>query len=110
MIMRNFARKSDTKEQLTVATWLREIGLDFTLEEEFDPYIADIYIRALNLTIELDGPSHQEKRDSKRDEFLKETYEVDVWRFKNKQINTEFKSLFAGMIMERSEEFFNAQT
>lgn len=110
MIMRNFNRKNDTKEQRILASWLREMGIDFTLEEDFAPYVADVYIRALSLTIELDGPSHRKKRDEKRDNILKETYDVDVWRFKNKEINAEFKPLFIEMIMNKSKEIFNAQT
>ena len=110
MFNRNEPRTSDTKEQITVSQWLVEIGLDFTTEEEFLPYVADIYIRDLKLIIELDGPYHREKRDKKRDEFLQSEHSIDVWRFKNKLIKEDFKAQFTEMIIERSEMLYDAQT
>ena len=42
--MRQDPAKRDTKEQLLVSKWLNEIGLEHSLEEELEPYWADIFI------------------------------------------------------------------
>ena len=80
------------------------------MEEEFSPYFADIYIKDLNLTIELDGPAHLKKRDDKRDAVLKDKYNLDVWRFSNKTIKGDFKEQFVAKILERAKEVADAQT
>ncbi len=103
MVLRREPKTRDTNEQLRVASWLRELGLGFSLEEEFSPYCADIFICDLNLIIELDGPQHLKRRDAKRDAFIKETYGIDVWRFKNREIRENFKAQFHARIMERAE-------
>ena len=95
----------DTPSQLTVSEWLQDMGMGFALESEnFYPYRPDIYIEDLKLVIELDGPSHLKKKDSKRDDHFKEHYQVDTWRFKNKDIRASFKDEFVEMINERAEE------
>lgn len=108
MVLRNDTKKSGTNSQLVVASWLHEMGLGFTMEEEFSPYFADIYIKDLNLTIELDGPSHLNKRDAKRDAVLKDKYNLDVWRFSNETIKGAFKEQFIAEILERAEEVDDA--
>lgn len=110
MFNRNEPRTTDTKEQLTVSQWLINIGIGFTTEEEFPPYVADIYVRDLNLIIELDGPHHRKKKDEIRDAFLKDEHSIDVWRFKNDLITKDFESEFTDMIIERAEKLYDAQT
>ena len=103
--MRQEPTKRDTKEQLLISKWLNEIGLEHSLEEELDPFWADIYIHDLNLVIELDGPNHMKKRDDARDEFLVETYHVSIWRIKNKIVKVNYKEEFKKELMQIVEEY-----
>ncbi len=103
--MRQDPAKRDTKEQLLVSKWLNEIGLEHSLEEELEPYWADIFIHDLNLVIELDGPNHLKKRDSIRDAYLVETYGVSIWRLKNKLIRSSYKEEFTKQVMKIVEEY-----
>ena len=98
--MKSEPRKQDTKEQLTVASWVKEAGLGIILEEDFPPYIVDIYIPDLHLGIELDGPFHMKKKDRNRDEYLRVEYNLPIWRFTNKEINNGFKSIFIDDILK----------
>ena len=103
--MRQDPTKRDTKEQLLVSKWLNEIGLEHSVEEELEPYWADIFIHDLNLVIELDGRHHLKKRDSIRDAYLVETYGVSIWRLKNKVIRTSYKEEFTKQVMKIVEEY-----
>lgn len=47
-----------SSQQRGVADCLTSLGLEYTQEEDFSGLIVDIYLRRMNLVIELDGPSH----------------------------------------------------
>ena len=48
------------------------LGLDFDRQKVIGNYIVDFYVKRLGLVVEIDGGSHNEKKDydAKRDEFL----------------------------------------
>ena len=102
-------RKTETKEQLLVSKWLVEIGLEHSLEEEFPPYWADIYIHDIMLVIELDGAFHFRKSDAKRDEIFSEKYGVMTWRVPNSHVTPTNKETFIKDLMILVEERSNAQ-
>tara|TARA_Y100000310_G_C20703221_1_gene832057 strand:- start:4996 stop:5316 length:321 start_codon:yes stop_codon:yes gene_type:complete len=101
-------RKRDTKEQLLVSKWLNEIGLEHSLEEEFPPYWADIYIHDIKLVIELDGAYHLKKRDAERDRHLLDEYGVCTWRVDNSVVMVRNKESFIQELMILVEERSNA--
>ena len=103
--MRQEPTKRDTQEQLLISKWLNEIGLEHSLEEELEPYWADIYVHDLKLVIELDGPSHMKKRDDVRDMFLIKNYHVSIWRIKNKTVKVSYKAEFEKELMRIVEEY-----
>ena len=99
---RNEPTTINTKTQLIVASWCEEMGLRCLLEELVGGYSLDIYLPELRLGIELDGPHHSRKRDGKRDAFLERRHDIDVWRFKNKEVEKMNKEAFFEMIEERA--------
>ena len=104
--MRNEPQTTNTKTQLLVASWCEEMGLHCILEEQVGRYSLDVYLPELRLGIELDGPYHLRKRDAKRDGFIQRRHNIDVWRFKNKEIKKMDKETFFGMIEERAGELY----
>ena len=102
--------KRDTKEQLLVSKWLTEIGLEHSLEEEFPPYWADVYIHDIRLVIELDGAFHLKTRDAKRDKHLLEEYKVSTWRVDNSSVTARNKVNFIKELMDKVEERSNAKS
>jgi len=106
--MLNEPRKRDTKEQLLVSKWLTEIGLEHSLEEEFSPYWADIYIHDIRLAIELDGAFHLKKQDAKRDTYILKEYKVSTWRVPNSMVTVGNKGNFMTYLMTLVEERSNA--
>jgi|TARA_R110000744_G_scaffold247327_6_gene363824 very-short-patch-repair endonuclease len=103
-------RKKDTKQQFTVAAWVKEAGFGSSLEEDFPPYVVDIYISDLHLGIELDGPHHFKKRDQRRDEVLFRDYGLVIWRHNNDEIVGKFKSSFIDNLMTFAQGKINAET
>ena len=97
--MKSDPRKKDTPQQFLVAAWIREAGFGTSLEEDFPPYVVDVYIPDLHLGIELDGPPHFRKQDAIRDERLLSEYEPELWRLKNTEIVSKFKSIFIDNIL-----------
>lgn len=56
---------------------LDELGLAYESEfPDFEPYKLDIYMSEFYAFIEVDGPGHTRGRDSKRDKFLQDTYNL----------------------------------
>ena len=51
-------RKKDTPHELLVLEWVRSTGLGANPQEDFPPYVVDIYIPDMKLAIEIDGPAH----------------------------------------------------
>ena len=62
---------------------ITSIGMETILEKRFGNYIVDIYLPEVNKAIEFDGPHHLKKRDAKRDRWLKENFNIDVFRVKD---------------------------
>ena len=102
--MRDDAFKTDTKHQLLINRWIEELGIGTVLEQPFGNYSIDIFIPDLNLGIEVDGPYHLKRRDSKRDEYLKQTHDVDIWRIPIKDMGAGYKYKLINRLMLRVEE------
>ena len=108
--MKSDPRKKDTSQQFLVAAWIREAGFGTTLEEDFPPYVVDVYIPDLHLGIELDGPHHFRKRDAIRDENLLSEYSLEIWRFNNTEIVRNYKSMFIDNIINFAQGRIDAST
>ena len=108
--MKSDPRKKDTPQQFLVAAWVKEAGFGTTLEEDFPPYVVDVYIPDLHLGIELDGPHHFRKRDAIRDEKLLSEYSLEIWRFNNAEIVRNYKSMFIDNIIKFAQGRINAST
>ena len=102
--MRDDSFKTDTKHQLLINRWIGELGIGTVIEQLFGDYSVDIFIPDLNLGIEVDGPYHLKKRDLKRDEYLKQTHDVDIWRIPIKDMGAGYKDKLINRIMLRVEE------
>ena len=105
--MRDDAFKTDTKHQLLINRWIEELGIGTVVEQPFGDYLLDIFIPDLNLGIEVDGPYHLKRRDSNRDEYLKQVHGVDIWRIPIKDMGAGYKDKFIDRIMLRVEELDN---
>lgn len=76
-------RTEYTGGQLALSKILTGMHFQHDLEESYPPFSVDIYLRVYHLAIEFDGPSHTSKRkDRERDEYLMNSYNLPVLRFK----------------------------
>ena len=107
MVGRNL-RKKDTPHELMVLEWVRSTGLGANSQEDFPPYVVDVYIPDMKLGIEIDGPLHLSRKDKKRDQELKNNYGVDIWRLPLKILKVSYKEEFISELMEKVEEQSNA--
>ena len=107
MVGRNL-RKKDTPHELMVLEWVRTTGLGANAQEDFPPYVVDIYIPDMKLGIEVDGPLHFSRKDKKRDQELQDKYGVDIWRLPLKILKMSYKEEFTNQLMEKVEEQSNA--
>ena len=102
--MRDESFKTDTKHQLLVNSWIKDLGIGTELEKEFGIYFVDIFIPDLELGIEIDGPQHMKKRDADRDENITSNYDIDIWRIAIKDMTAGYKKRFIDRIMDRVKE------
>jgi len=106
--MRPEPRKKDTPEQFMMAEWVREAGFGSILEQDFEPYVVDIYIPDLLLALEIDGPYHMKRHDAVRDEYIRDNYQIEIWRFPLKEVRQSFKNEFITQLIIYAEEQINA--
>tara|TARA_R110002020_G_scaffold347726_1_gene561403 strand:+ start:364 stop:684 length:321 start_codon:yes stop_codon:yes gene_type:complete len=106
--LRSEPRKKDTPEQFMMASWVREAGFGSILEQDFEPYVVDIYIPDLLLGLEIDGPFHFKKRDATRDTYIKDNYKIEIWRFPLKEVKTSLKEEFINKLILYAQEQINA--
>jgi len=103
-------RKKDTPQELLILGWVRETGIGANSQEDFPPYVADVYVPDLELVIEVDGPLHLRKKDKERDLRLKTEYGVDTWRIPLKVISKGYKEDFMSSLQEIIKKKVNAAT
>ena len=106
--MRPEPRKKDTPEQFMMAEWVRDAGFGSILEQDFEPYVVDIYIPDLLLALEIDGPYHMKRRDESRDEYIQSNYQIEIWRFPLQEVRKSFKNEFITKLIAYAEEQINA--
>ena len=106
--MRPEPRKKDTPEQLMMASWVKEAGFGSILEQDFEPYVVDIYIPDLLLALEIDGPYHMKRRDEYRDAYIRTTYNIEIWRYPLKIVKVSFKASFIDNLIKYAQEQVDA--
>lgn len=106
--MRSEPRKKDTPEQFLMASWVKAAGFGSILEQDFEPYVVDIYIPDLLLALEIDGPYHMSRRDKYRDAYIRSTYNIDIWRYPLKIVKVSFKDEFTSNLLKYAQEQVNA--
>jgi very-short-patch-repair endonuclease len=69
-------------------------GVKFRRQHPILPYIVDFYAPQLKLVVEVDGDTHDEKKeyDARRDKFLKNKG-YDVLRFTNEAIHQDLEGV-----------------
>jgi len=90
--LRNFQTKA---EQLLWTQLRRDrLGYKFRRQHSFGPFIMDFYCSKLRLSIEADGPIHDEQKqyDKMRQKYL-EKNSIRVLRFKNEEILCELEKV-----------------
>jgi len=107
-MMKSEPRKKDTPEQFLMASWVKEAGFGSILEQDFEPYVVDIYIPDLLLALEIDGPYHMTRRDKYRDIYIRTTYNIEIWRYPLKIIKSSFKIGFIDNLLQYAQEQVDA--
>ena len=76
-------------------------GLDFDRQRIIGNYIVDFYLKSLGIVIEIDGSSHEFKKeyDSDRDKYLK-SLKIEVIRIEDRRIRNDL-----GNVMNELEDF-----
>lgn len=67
---------------MRVSKYLNAMGIDHINEYNFDRFSVDIYVPDFHVAIEVDGPSHLAKKDSRRDATLRERCALPVLHIK----------------------------
>lgn len=90
-------RKNATKEENHLwYDFLRHYPIRFQRQKTIGGFIVDFYCHAAKLVIELDGSQHYTQQglayDQERTAILQQ-YEIQVLRFSNRDINTQFREV-----------------
>ena len=98
-------RKNATKEENHLwYDFLKTHPLQFRRQKPFGQYIVDFYCDKAKLAIELDGSQHYEEvgleYDKKRAEYLSEVEKIQILRFSNLEIQTNFEGVCAAVDAE----------
>ena len=73
-----------TEPHQRVLRYLLLRGVRVEAEYPWPPYILDCYLPRYHAAVEIDGPKHSAKRDSKRDDELYQRYMIRVFHIKIK--------------------------
>lgn len=82
-------------------------------DEEFPPYRVDLYLPDYHAVIEVDGPSHNRKKDSVRDAWLEQRYYLPTLRIKAKgpwSSQTKLENTIWEFLKEQKESFQERKT
>jgi very-short-patch-repair endonuclease len=71
-----------------VIHFLESRGVQLIEEVPFPPYTVDIYIPDYHIAVEVDGPQHSKKNDTKRDKVLIKEYKLWMFRVTDREFNS----------------------
>lgn len=112
MILKLVQRMLDNSERSgphrRVEKVLKKMGIGFISEnDEFLPYKLDLYLPDYHAAIEVDGPSHSNKKDKARDTWMLERYFVPTMRIRARgpwQSQDRLEKLILEFLTENSED------
>jgi very-short-patch-repair endonuclease len=92
-------KQRTTPAENVFCSYLASLGLSYRFQQGFyRPYyrIADFYLPALNVIIEIDGPCHDREHDERRDKWLEQARGIRTIRLTNDQVfRGEFEQIIA---------------
>ena len=107
VLAKNLRKNATPQENHLWYDFLSKYEVRFQRQKAIDHFIADFYCHKANLVIEIDGAQHYTEDGQSKDEFRTETlegYDLQVIRFTNRQINTNFRGVceYIDMIVKSS--------
>jgi very-short-patch-repair endonuclease len=82
-------RQRATLAENLFCSYLASLGLSYRFQQGFyTPYyrIADFYLPAQNIIIEIDGPCHDPLKDERRDKWFERARGIKTLRLTNEQV------------------------
>ena len=98
VLAKNLRKNATPQENHLWYDFLAKYEIRFQRQKAIDNFIADFYCHKAKLVIEIDGSQHYTDNGVKKDEFrteILEGYDLNVIRFTNRQINTNFNGVCA---------------
>ena len=96
ILARNLRKNATQQENRLWYDFLCSYNPRFQRQKAIDRFIADFYCHRAKLIIEIDGSQHYTADGKQNDEFrteILEGYDLQVVRFTNRQIDSNFKGV-----------------
>ena len=93
---KNLRKNATPQENHLWYDFLSKCEIRFQRQKAIDNFIADFYCHKAKLVIEIDGAQHYTEAGKEKDEFrteILEGYDLQVIRFTNRQIDTNFEGV-----------------
>ena len=94
LFAKNLRKNATPQEKHLWYDFLSKYEVRFQRQKAIDNFIVDFYCHKARLIIEIDGSQHYTEQGEAADEFrteILEGYDLQVIRFTNRQINTNFR-------------------
>ena len=98
VLAKNLRKNATPEEDHLWYDFLSKHAIRFQRQKAIDGFIADFYCHRAKLVIEIDGSQHFSEEGKQRDAFRTEIlkgYDLQVIRFTNHQIHTNFQGVCA---------------
>ena len=95
-LAKNLRKNATPQENRLWYDFLSKYEIRFQRQKAIDNFIADFYCHQAKLVIEIDGSQHFTEEGKEKDEFrteILEGYDLQVIRFTNNQINSNFRGV-----------------
>ena len=95
-LAKNLRKNATPQEKRLWYDFLSKYEIRFQRQKAIDNFIADFYCHQAKLVIEIDGSQHFTEEGKEKDEFrteILEGYDLQVIRFTNNQINSNFRGV-----------------
>ena len=96
VLAKNLRKNATKQEKRLWYDFLSHYEVRFQRQKAIDNFIADFYCHRAKLIIEIDGSQHFTEDGKRKDEFrtgILEGYNLQVVRFTNYQIDTNFRGV-----------------
>ena len=95
-LAKNLRKNATPQEKRLWYDFLSKYEIRFQRQKAIDNFIADFYCHQAKLVIEIDGSQHFTEEGKEKDEFrteILEGYDLQVIRFTNNQIDSNFRGV-----------------